>query len=524
MSWYCTRCGHQAVAAGPCPRDGEALARVSSHDLHGRALGEYRILATLGGGAYGTVFRAVQERSGMLVAIKLLHRPIDDVESKRVIVEARAAATIDHPNVAKVYDLALTTDRRPYIVMQLLEGKPLSALIAKRIAVHTAVAIANDVLAALCAAHARGVIHRDLKPDNIIVTKGRALIVDFGLAKLVADPRSPSLTQTGEAIGTPHYMAPEQVRGELADGRTDLYAVGCVLFEMLAGRPPFEGSATYAIFDAHLHKPAPSISSLRSDIPPAVDAAIARALAKDAGSRFADAAEMQRGLARVIARPRRWPLGVAAVMLGGGIAFGAVLATRGSPEVATDDGSDGPPSGPRRFSVPPPLPSDPPLDPKWEDSLRSTADMFSMGQYKRAEVVAMRCGIQPMSPQVPAALHAYMRRLLVLLETVQPDLDFAKDCAVKPPPPKRFAVPAPLPDEGKIDPGIDQIIGSIHEQLDANRLTDKQARDMHCDFVRQREVANADGTGLHRAVRSMHRRIEILLEAYYPGSTKVRCQ
>ena len=112
MGWYCTRCGHAAGAAGACPRDGEALAPVSSHDLHGRTLGEHRILATIGGGAYGTVFRAVQERSGMLVAIKLLHRPIDDVESKRVIIEARAAATIDHPNVAKVYDLALTTDFR----------------------------------------------------------------------------------------------------------------------------------------------------------------------------------------------------------------------------------------------------------------------------------------------------------------------------------------------------------------------------------------------------------------------------
>src|SRR5262249_30174791 len=139
MSWFCPRCGHDADDGGRCPRDGEPFVRVSQHDLIGRPLGEYRILASLGGGSFGSVYRAVHQRSGMLAAIKLLHRPIDDAESQRVIVEARAAAMLSHPNVVQVYDLALTSDRRPYIVMQLLDGEPLGHLIGKHVGLPQAV-------------------------------------------------------------------------------------------------------------------------------------------------------------------------------------------------------------------------------------------------------------------------------------------------------------------------------------------------------------------------------------------------
>ena len=315
MGWFCPRCGQDAGAEGTCPHDGERLAPVSRHDLIGRSLGEYKVLASLGGGSFGSVYRAVHSRSGMLAAIKLLHRPIDDVESQRVIVESRAAAMLSHPNVVQVYDLAATSDRRPYIVMQLLDGTPLADLLSLRMPVGQALSIVGDVLAGLGHAHRRGVVHRDLKPDNIFIAKGRAVIVDFGLAKLISDPRAPSLTATGEALGTPSYMAPEQVRGELADGRADLYAVGCVLFEMLAGHPPFQGSATYAIFDAHLNQPAPSITEHRNDVPPHVVGAIARVLAKDPDARFASAHEMQRALAGTPApKRRRWPIvaGIAA--------------------------------------------------------------------------------------------------------------------------------------------------------------------------------------------------------------------
>jgi serine/threonine protein kinase len=523
MGWFCPRCGHQAGTEGTCPRDGELLLRVSSFDLLGRQVGEYLILAMLGGGSYGSVYRAVHERSGMMVAIKLLHRPIDDVESQRVIVEARAAAMLNHPHVVQVYDLAMTTDRRPYIVMQLLDGKPLSAVIRQGMEVRTAVAIANDVLAALGVAHARGVIHRDLKPDNIFITKGHALIVDFGLAKLIADPRSPSLTATGDALGTPAYMAPEQIRGEIADGRADLYALGGVLFEMLAGRPPFEGNATYAVFDAHLHKPPPSITTLRPDVPPAIDAAIARALAKSPGARFATAADMQRALVSVPPRRSNKRLAIAATVAIAGLAtVGIVVAARGTSEpTAITDGSASPPPGPRRIEVPPALPDEAPLEPKLEDALRSTADMVSRGHLTRADLVRMRCGMQqPLPDGAPAYLKTYTRRLVALLHAAQPDLDVAKDCKAAP---KRFSRPEPLPDEGK-DTHIDQMIDAVHDQLDADRMTFKQASDMACDFTRQRDDEIARTGSLHRTMRSMHRRIAILLEAYHPGSTKVRCQ
>src|SRR5258706_6555279 len=124
--------------------------------------------------------------------------------------------------------------------MQLLDGAPLSNVITQRLSVAEAVTLACDVLAGLAAAHAEGIVHRDLKPANIFIASGKAVIVDFGLAKLLADPKSPNLTVTGEAIGTPSYMAPEQIRaGKTVDGRADLYAMGCVLYEMLANRRPF---------------------------------------------------------------------------------------------------------------------------------------------------------------------------------------------------------------------------------------------------------------------------------------------
>ena len=523
MAWYCTRCGHEAPAGGSCPREGEVLAPVSSHDLHGRMLGEYRILATLGGGSYGSVYRAIHTRSGMLVAIKLLHRPIDDIESKRVMVEARAAAQIDHPNVAKVYDLAMSSDRRPYIVMQLLEGKPLSALIAQRLEVATAVAVARDVLSALAVAHTRGVIHRDLKPDNIFVTKGRALIVDFGLAKLVADPRSPSLTATGEAIGTPHYMAPEQVRGEEADHRADLYAVGCVLFEMLAGRPPFEGTSTYMLFDAHLHQTPVSVATLRADIPPVLELTVARALSKDARDRFASAGDMQRALTASAPPMRTSRTGLIAgvsAALAAVVTIGIVVATRDEAEAVADQR---PADEKHTITAPPPAPGDPPIDPKLEDSLRATAEMLSRG-LTRPNLTMMRCGIQtPISLQLPADLRAYLRRVVVMLDQALPDFDEAKDCAPPPPSPKRFGRPEPLPVEGKVEPHLEQVIDAIHDQLESGAMAMPQAREVHCQFEQQAEDAVAQG-GLDRGVRGMNRRIEVLLEAYHPGSTKARCR
>ena len=533
MAWYCARCGQAANVAGACARDGEALSRVSSHDLLGRKLGEYTVLAALGGGSFGTVYRAVHERSGMVAAIKLLHRPIDDSESQRVLVEARAAAMLDHPNVVQVYDLAVTSDRRPYIVMQYLEGRPLAHVMEQRLPVAFAVALANDILAGIGAAHARGIIHRDLKPDNVFVAAGRAIVVDFGLAKLVADPRSPNLTVTGEAIGTPHFMAPEQIRGKAVDGRADLYAVGCVLFEMLAGRPLFEGSTTFALFDAHLHQAPRSIATLRPDVPAAVDAAIARALAKDPAARFADASAMQRALRSTEAAVgrKRWPVAVAGGVLG--------LAAIATVAAFTDGGAsklgDASPAGssqllasavtakPRSVVVPPPDPDEPPLDPALETTLRSVADNFERGRYKRPDVVRLRCAMEELrvtSPaRAPQAIRAYNRRFLQLLREQAPDLDPGIECSKGAPVragwAPRIALAPALPDELPLDDSIEKILRAMHEQLEDGHYGRSIALRLACDFERQRAQLKRE-LGVPRMVRGYFRRAELLLHGYFP--------
>jgi len=267
------------------------FAEVGASDLIGHTLGEYRLIARLGGGAFGQVFRGVHVRSGHAAAIKLLDQPL----GQRVITEARAAAAIRHHNVVAVYDLGMTTDRRPYIVMEYLEGAPLSPRwYAARVPAAELVPIATEILRGLAAAHRLGIVHRDLKPANVFATIGRIVIVDFGLAKMLADPNAPNLTVTGASLGTPRYMSPEQIENRGVDGRTDLYALGVMLHEALCGKPPFEGS-TYELFDAHLSREPPA---LPRDTPRELAAAILRALAKPPGDRFANADEMRRALRR----------------------------------------------------------------------------------------------------------------------------------------------------------------------------------------------------------------------------------
>jgi eukaryotic-like serine/threonine-protein kinase len=297
MSWYCQRCGHETETAGPCPRDGTPLARVSAQDLMGRKLGEYRILAKLGGGAFGTVYRAAHVTTGTVVAIKLLAHPIDHADSQRVVVEARAASKIAHPNCVEVFDLQLTSDRRPYIVMQLLEGVTLAKVMLHRLSVAESLTLISDVLQGVAAAHRQGVVHRDLKPGNIFVSNGRAVIVDFGFAKLISDPSSPNLSITGEVVGTPAYMAPEQIQsGRAVDGRTDLYAIACVLYEMLAGRLPFSGKSALQMMGSHLNQVALPVTAYRSDVPKRIAEALSRSMAKSPDERFPDADAMRAAL------------------------------------------------------------------------------------------------------------------------------------------------------------------------------------------------------------------------------------
>ncbi|MBX3158650.1 MAG: serine/threonine protein kinase [Deltaproteobacteria bacterium] len=429
--WYCRRCGHEGDAELACPRDGERMVRVSTTDLPGRTLGEYRILANIGGGAFGTVYRAAHATTGTIVAIKLLHQSWDTADSQRVTVEATAAAMIQHPNCIRVFDLRLTHDRRPYIVMQFLDGVPLSNVATQRLSVAEAVTLTADVLSGLSAVHARGVVHRDLKPGNIFVSNGRAVIVDFGLAKLISDPKAPNLTVTGEAIGTPAYMAPEQIRaGKSIDGRADLYAMGCVLYEILANRRPFPGKATLEVFKAHLNQVAPPITTFRPDVPPRVAAVIEKALAKDPADRWQTAEEMRAAL--VVPPPRaRWPLfaGLGGVVVV--VAVAVIAAASSSSSSAQEEHAPPPPvvdAAVARVMVdapsPPPVDAAP-LTPELEQSLAKAAQEIEAGTYKHATAVKMFCSMERLqgSPSTKAETRAYARRLAKLLRDRWPELD-----------------------------------------------------------------------------------------------------
>jgi serine/threonine-protein kinase len=417
VAFYCPRCGH-CGEAGACPRDGVTLAPVGSHDLLGHQVGDYVVLASLGGGSFGRVYRAIHARSGAVVAIKLMQQPVGDAanDAQRVIREARAAAMIRHANVVAVYDLGVTSDRRPYIVMQHLDGTTLRLRLAPRAAITELAPLAADILRGLAAAHDRGVVHRDLKPDNVFVVdqpRTRAVIVDFGLAKLVADPRAPHLTITGESIGTPRYMAPEQIRGKPVDGRADLYAVGVMLYEALAGEPPFIGESTFQLFDMHVNQPAPSLAAARPDLSVAVCEVIDRALAKNPADRFPDANAMRRALAAAVAtkQRRRWPFVAAGT---GATAFAAVAIamalTRGSA-----------------------APAEPPAERPLPDQYQRGLDVVAanLAHYTHTDVLRLICPIDRLfrtNAKLPDDTYrTYLHRLHDLLSARAGD-DLAAEC------------------------------------------------------------------------------------------------
>ncbi|MCE9579126.1 MAG: protein kinase [Deltaproteobacteria bacterium] len=270
--------------------------------------GRYRILRRIGAGGMGAVYEGDHVELGKRVAIKfLLERYDDDPEAvTRFRREARIASQIGQANIVDVIDVGTDDSGRSFIVMELLSGMTLGEVLQRGgpMPAERAVAVIRQVLAGLGAAHDKGIVHRDMKPENVFVEnrgddgQDRVKIVDFGISKLIAANESKiRLTATGAVIGTPVYMAPEQAMGLVeVDHRVDLYAVGVMLFEMLAGRPPFQGTNYAALVSQHLHVAPPSLATLRPDVPRAVVEVVARALAKEPGDRFATAAEMARAL------------------------------------------------------------------------------------------------------------------------------------------------------------------------------------------------------------------------------------
>jgi tRNA A-37 threonylcarbamoyl transferase component Bud32/tetratricopeptide (TPR) repeat protein len=262
----------------------------------GRTIGSYRILEKIGGGGMGVVYKAHDQKLDRTVALKFLPEQLMESSAReRFVREARAASALDHPNVCTIYDIDETEDGRMYIAMGYCAGAPLDARIAVGpLPVDTCVEIVSQTASGLAAAHTAGIIHRDVKPANIIVSDDDAVkIVDFGLAKLSTDT---ALTREGTAVGTVAYMSPEQARGRDIDHRTDVWSLGTVFYEMLTGKRAFgaehDSAQLYLIINAD---PEP-VRALRPEVPEAITEIVHRMLQKDPGARFASMDEVSAAL------------------------------------------------------------------------------------------------------------------------------------------------------------------------------------------------------------------------------------
>ena len=303
--------------------------------LRGALAGRYTVERELGRGGMASVFLAEDLKHKRPVAIKVLTPDIGRlVGSDRFLREIEIAARLTHPHILPVFDSG-DAGGLLYYVMPFVRGETLRHRLERGgpLPVGEAVRIAREVADALDYAHRHGFVHRDIKPENVLLEEGHAFVADFGVARaLAAGGQGPKLTEVGFAIGTPYYMSPEQAAGDAAvDGRADLYALGCVIYEMLAGKPVFEGTTAQALARQHLLDTPRRLRTLRQDVPPAVEQVVERALAKTPGERWTSGAEIAdalesgdvpafRGSRR---RRRRWIVSGAAVLL----AVAAVLVT-----------------------------------------------------------------------------------------------------------------------------------------------------------------------------------------------------
>jgi Protein kinase domain len=264
----------------------------------GETFGSYQIESLLGRGGMGSVYLATHERLGRKVALKAIAPALalDEDFRARFLRESQLAASLDHPNVIPIYD-ADEVDGVLYLAMRYVSGPSLRELIRERgsLTADETVQIVEQIAGALDDAHGAGLVHRDVKPANILLAEGRdhAYLCDFGLAKRTS---SRELTHTGSFLGSVDYCAPEQIQGRPIDGRADVYSLGCVAFHCLAGHAPYLRDTEFAVLQAHLLDPPPPLSSVRSDVPGAWDDGIARALAKDPADRYQTAGALAAAL------------------------------------------------------------------------------------------------------------------------------------------------------------------------------------------------------------------------------------
>jgi eukaryotic-like serine/threonine-protein kinase len=272
-----------------------------------RSIGKYRLKHCTGRGGMGEVWVAYHPGLQRDVALKILRpdQDTDPIAVQRFEQEVAATTRLTHPNTVRVFDYGVTEDGIWYYAMELLEGQTLADLVRAegRLSIDRALGIAHQVARALAEAHARGIFHRDVKPENVFITRAGdepdfAKVLDFGIAKVSQETASATLTRTGAIFGTPAYLSPEAARGKVTDARSDVYSLGAVLYFMLAGEAPFQAANSTELLLAHVHQPAPSLRDRPEfGVPETVDALVLRCLEKEPDRRFADAAELGHAIA-----------------------------------------------------------------------------------------------------------------------------------------------------------------------------------------------------------------------------------
>lgn len=348
---YCPACNRSyGIEELFCPTDGTRLVKLVAKpdSLIGRIFdGRYEVRGLLGDGGMGTVYRGWQISVEREVAIKVIHPKLATIRAvaKRFLREARLSSRLQHPAIVSVFDFGQAEDGVLYIVMELLRGRPLMAELGRGqpVALARTIRIGAQICEALDTAHREGIVHRDLKPPNVMILEGdRVKVLDFGLAKSFTAEET-GVTGTDALLGTPQYMPPEQILCKNVDHRADLYALGCLLYQMASGRAPFGRIlSTNQLLSAHLHEPVPPLAD---DVPAALASLIMRCLAKDPLQRPASAALVKQALEAIgegtssalsqppprslhedgpTRRRPRWPLAIGAIAVGlGAGAIGA---------------------------------------------------------------------------------------------------------------------------------------------------------------------------------------------------------
>jgi serine/threonine protein kinase len=381
---------------------------------------EFTVGPLLGQGGFAAVFRARDDALHRDVAVKVLDLEIapSPTLAERFLREARTVAQLEHPHIVPIYKVGRQGTVLLYIVMRCIDGPSLRQLLGthQRLSVGDAARITRQVADALACAHAQGIVHRDVKPDNILIDKktGLVLVTDFGIAKAAqaaaAAPGGELLTVEGMIIGTPQYMSPEQAAGDVVDARSDIYSLGIVLYHMLAGAPPFDGTSSASIIAKQLTAAPEPVVRRRADVSPALAAILDRMLEKDPARRYQSAAEVSQALVDVLptaARSRvkvkRSPVGTAVKYLVGSALVGCLVAVAfaaGAVAVAWSVFSS-----PARLSVTAPLP----------DSL--AASLRRMGALERGDTASYV--FQP-SLDEPALLVLTPRRVSVAIAPPSP--------------------------------------------------------------------------------------------------------